>query len=321
MKKITTKLISFALVLSMVFSLSVPAFAAENYDSGTITNTQEDIEIARKAYAALTPEAKVIFEESLAYDAEMLKFHITYVDQNFTPPAPKPQTKSVAVAADPMKILMAELSGLGLPSAVLYSLKAMGAGMVTAIADGPLPVGDIMLAAATAGAVAVIAANWNVVSPKWNKIVSAFKKAFPNSATNIVNTFQSLAKNVQKVLTSTPSITVSGKSVTINGVKYNCTTKADSLTQNQQRNKKYFPAVLYGGTMYVNPIHSLFSSTAKLFMYANNSKVGRWATSAFYARGLCGGNNAIWHNTHSSSEGYFFHYHHPSYKNFHCWYL
>ena len=154
MKKLTTKVLSFILTLSMMFSLMVPAFAAENYDSeGTLSNTQESIDAAREAYAALTPEAKAIFDASLTYDTEMLKFHTTYVDQNFTPPAPRPQTRSAAAVADPMRVLMVELGGLGLPSAVLYSLKAMGAGMVAAIADGPLPVGDILLAAATASAV------------------------------------------------------------------------------------------------------------------------------------------------------------------------
>lgn len=199
MKKLTTKVLSFILTLSMIFSLAVPAFAAENYDSaGTLANTQEDIDAAREAYAALTPEAKTIFDASLVYDTEMLKFHTTYVDQNFTPPAPRPQTRSAAVAADPMRVLMAELSGLGLPSAVLYSLKAMGASMVAAFADGPLPVGEILLAAATASAVVVIAANWDVVSPKFNQITRAFQKAFSTAASNILSAFSKIKSDAKK---------------------------------------------------------------------------------------------------------------------------
>ncbi|HIX90499.1 MAG TPA: type II toxin-antitoxin system HicA family toxin [Candidatus Agathobaculum pullicola] len=199
MKKLTTKVLSFILTLSMMFSLMVPAFAAENYDSeGTLSNTQESIDAAREAYAALTPEAKAIFDASLTYDTEMLKFHTTYVDQNFTPPAPRPQTRSAAAVADPMRVLMVELGGLGLPSAVLYSLKAMGAGMVAAIADGPLPVGDILLAAATASAVVVIAANWDVVSPKFNQITRAFEKAFSTAASNISSAFSKIKSDAKK---------------------------------------------------------------------------------------------------------------------------
>lgn len=183
----------------MVFSLVVPAFAAENYGStGTSSsvNIQEDIDAAREAYVALTPEAKAIFDASLAYDSDMLKFHTTYVDKNFTPPAPKPQTRSAVAVADPMRVLMAQLGGLGLPSAVLYTLKAMGAGMVAAIADGPLPVGDILFAAATVSAVVVIAANWKTVSPQWSKIVAAFQKAFADSANNIIRAFNSLKSSI-----------------------------------------------------------------------------------------------------------------------------
>lgn len=197
MEKLTTKILSLILTLSMVFSLAVPAFAAEDYSSSESSiNSQEDIEAAREAYAALTPDAKAIFDASLANDPDMLQFHTTYVDQNFTPPAPKPQTRSVVAIADPMQVLMAQLSGLGLPSAVLYSLKAMGASMVAAIADGPLPVGDILLAAATASAVVVIAANWKTVSPQWSKIVAAFKKAFADFANNIISAFNSLKSSI-----------------------------------------------------------------------------------------------------------------------------
>jgi hypothetical protein len=93
---------------------------------------------------------------------------------------------------------MAELGGLGLPSAVLYSLNAMGAGMVAAIADGPLPVGDILLAATTASAVLVIAAHWDVVSPKFNQITRSFQKAFSTAASNILSAFSKIKSDAKK---------------------------------------------------------------------------------------------------------------------------
>lgn len=97
-----------------------------------------------------------------------------------------------------MRVLMAELSGLGLPSTVLYSLKAMGAGMVASIADGPLPVGEILLAAATASTAVVIAAHWKTVSPKFNQIVRAFQKAFSTAASNISSVFAKIKSDAQK---------------------------------------------------------------------------------------------------------------------------
>lgn len=320
------KVLSIMLVLAMTLSLCSTAFATEaGYDNVVDEiETVADIEPAKDAYDALTPEAKAVFNEALANDMELLQFHKTYVDPfsdiTFVPQQ-RASVMSVAAASDPMTVLNAQLALLSLPTSVVYTLTAMGAGMVAAIADGPLPIGDILLAAATVSAAVAIAANWNDVSPKWNSVVNAFKKAFAASATNVIGAFQTILQEVKGTLATTPSVTLSGKTITINGVKYTCSTKADSLTEQQKKDKKYFPAVLYNGTVYVDPLHSLTNATAKLFMYANNSKIGIWATSASYARGLCGGNSAIWHNTHSSSEGYFFHYHHPSYKNFHCWYL
>lgn len=321
MKKLTTKMISFILTLSMVLSLSVPAFATENYNIANTSDaigSQEEIEAAREAYSSLTPEAKAIFDASLANDPDMLKFHTTYVDENFTPPVPKIQTRSAMAAADPMSVLMTQLGGLGLPSAVLYSLKAMGAGMVASIADGPLPVGDILLAAATVSAAVVIVANWDTVAPKWDKIVNAFKKAFSDSATNVTKAFQSIFRDVQTKLETSPSITVSGRTVTINGVKYNCTTRADQLTQSQKKNKKYMPAVLYNDNVWVAASVSLTNSQALLIAKCNNSRAGVWATTSSYARGLCNGGRYDGGNT---SEGYYPHYHHITYTKFHCWFL
>lgn len=313
------KIVSILLVIAMGISLSTTAFAAEK--SNTEIITEEDVQLAKEAYDSLSTEAKKIFEDSLALDSEMMEFHKNYVDPSFKVKRDVLTIGTRAVATDPMTILTAQLAALSLPSAVVYSLKAMGAAMVAAIADGPLPIGDILLAAATASTVVVIAANWNTVSSKWSSIISAFKKAFSDSASNVVSAFSKIKSEINSTLKTSPCVTVSGKMVTINGVKYDCKTKADTLTSSQKKGKQYFPAVLYNGTVYVDSTHSLTTSTAKVFLYANNSKVGIWATSATYAKGLCGGNNAIWHNTHSSSEGYFYHYHHPTYKNFHCWYL
>ena len=128
----------------------------------------------------------------------MLQFHTTYVDQGFTPPVPIPKTRSAAAVEDPMRVLMKELNGLGLPLAVLYSLKAMGASMVASIADGPLPVGEIMFAAATASTIVVIAANWNSVSSKMDKIARAFQKAFSTAASNIASAFAKIKSETKK---------------------------------------------------------------------------------------------------------------------------
>lgn len=169
-----------------------------------------------------------------------------------------------------MTILSAQLAALSLPSAVVYSLKAMGAGMVAAIADGPLPIGDILLAAATVSAAVVIAANWNSISSKWTQIVAAFKKAFADSVNNVIKAFNSIKSDVNAELAANPVITVDKKKVTINGVLYNCTTRADQLTASQKQNKKYMPAVLYAGNVWVAANISLTNLQALVIAACNS---------------------------------------------------
>ena len=191
-------------LILLITALPVQVFGKNIVGVGTPTlsdtlGTQEEIEAARETYLALTPEVKAIFDASLVDDPKMLEFHLSYVDKSFTPPAAKVQARSAnAVVADPMRVLMEQLGGLGLPSSVLYSLKAMGAGMVAAIADGPLPIGDILLAAATASTAIVIAANWDQVAPKWDGIVRAFQKAFSKTASNVSAAFLKIKSDAKK---------------------------------------------------------------------------------------------------------------------------
>lgn len=193
------RILSIILVLAMTLSLCSTAFAAEPVGYDAEEATASDIELARDAYNSLSPEAKAIFEDALASDLEMLEFHKTYVDPNTDIEyAPIYSVRSAgAAAADPIAILNAEFVAMQLPQAVKYVLEAMGAGMVAAIGDGPLPIGDILLAAATVSAAVVIAANWKTIAPKWDRIVNAFKKAFSASVSNVIQAFESLRGDVQ----------------------------------------------------------------------------------------------------------------------------
>ena len=196
------KIVSAILSLVMTLSLCSPAFAVEyrakkEIGIGIETKAETDIELAKDAYTSLSPEAKAIFDATLVSDPELLAFHKNHVDPNCDIEVPPIVVHRAVAAADPMQILSAELNRLALPTAVMYSLMAMGAGMVAATADGPLLFGDILLAAATASAVIVLAAHWNKVSPRWNSIVYAFRKAFAASASNLISAFQTLQGDAQ----------------------------------------------------------------------------------------------------------------------------
>lgn len=200
MKRIRNSVISFLLAFSLVLSLSLSAFATEAFteDFPSIDVTQEEIALAKEAYNNLSPEAKVIFDASLASDSELLEFHLTYVDPNFSPP---PMAYTAAAAT----LVVNELSALGLPRAVVYAFKAMAASMTAAIADGPLPIGEILLAASTAAVVATVALSWNQVSPKWSKIVDVFKRAFSDTVSNIISAFGTLKADAEKEAASESS--------------------------------------------------------------------------------------------------------------------
>lgn len=205
MKKLTTKIISFILTLSMLFSLSVPIFAAESYSNTDFTDSivsQEEVEAAREAYSSLTPEAKAIFDASLASDKDALKFHKTYIDQNFALPVLKMRAVSVnavaVVKVDYVADLMNQLKLLNLPASVLSSLRAMGASIAVDIADGPLPVGTILVAASAAAVVTTMALNWDTVSPKIDKISKAFQSTFLKAAANISSAFAEIKSDAKK---------------------------------------------------------------------------------------------------------------------------
>lgn len=195
------KILSIVLALAMTLSLCSTAFAAEVRYDDVVDEviTAEDIEISKDVYDALSPEARAIFNDALARDMELLQFHKAYVDPSsdiVIAPQNRARAMAATAATDPMTVLNTQLALLSLPTSVVYTLKAMGAGMIAAIADGPLPVGEILLAAATVSAAVAIVANWQTVSPKWNSVVNAFKKAFAASATNVVSAFQTLRENV-----------------------------------------------------------------------------------------------------------------------------
>ena len=328
MKKMCKRLVCLFLVLTMVFVTNATAFAAEKVSYKKSIEKKDEVQIAKETYANLSPEAKVIFDGELAKDKELLEFHKTHVDPSYEKTSNssrtiygKVATYSVtrAVTTDPMTILSAKLAVLSLPSAVAYSLKAMGAGMVAAIADGPLPIGDILLAAAAVSAAIVIAVNWNEVCENWNSIVSAFRAAFAVSSSNVKSAFVTILSDVNAELAINPAITVDKKrkTVKVNGVTYLCNTRAAYLTKEDQKNIKYMLAYRTETEVWVATVE-LKDYQAKLIASFNRSDIGVWATSRSYASALCKNGRPC---TTGIGEGYYPHFHHIQYTAFHCWYL
>lgn len=323
MRMFTKRMMSVILSLTILVSISSPAFAIVNGESANQdVGTADEIQYAKEAYYALSPEAQAIFESSLANDPALAEFHRTYVDPSFTVSIQECSIAAVTTTVDPLAILNTQLAAIGgLPTAVLYNLKALGSGIVAAMADGPLLLGDIILAAATVSTAIVLAREWNSIYPKWNQVVTAFQKAFSQYATNIINAFSSIRNDINDELASNPCVTVSGRTITVNGTAYECKEKAESVTLLMKNLKDvYYPAYLSGGYVWVYPVN-IDINIAKAIMKLNSSKYGVFAINDFAAKGLCaklGG--AIGPESHGSGEGYWYHYHGASCDDAHCWF-
>lgn len=123
-------------------------------------------------------------------------------------------------------------------------------------------------------------------------------------------------------LKASPSISVSGMTITVNGTKYRCDERAEEAVYNmQRRNHYYYPAILYGGEVWVAPVE-IDRNTALEILKFNSRVAGVFAITNSRARGLCDSlGGAIFDNSHGSGSGYWDHYHARNYRNAHCWFI
>lgn len=188
MKRLTNQIISFILLIAMVCSLSVPAFAAIPekdifIDDGIVA------EAVREQCERLSPEAKSLFLQAISSDSELVSYYQKNIDSSFVPII---RHKRAIAASDPLKQLERNLKALSLPTAVVVSLMAVGSGFVAAAADGPLVFGDAYLAVTATGAAVVLGLHWSLVAPKFPDIVKAFQQCFKDSVSVITDVFGKL---------------------------------------------------------------------------------------------------------------------------------
>jgi|LSQX01.2.fsa_nt_gb hypothetical protein len=228
-KTVFTKVIVFMLSFALLFTtMSQSVLAA----SEAQTKEKQAVQLAKEVYEKLSPEAKQYFIDYMEDSSpDLLDFHKKNIDKKYVKPKVKqkaiptingiqanaPRAYAAVASANPLSILSTELIALNLPTAVRYTLMAMGGGLAAAGLDGPLPVGDIIAAIVAIGGVAVLAYYWDDISPKWNGIVNAFKKAFSSMASNITKAFTDIALKIEIAYVSSkiPSKLKSGDKVDI----------------------------------------------------------------------------------------------------------
>lgn len=265
MKKISSKLISFLLILMMLFTINVQAIEVSNYGSvNTIDSTNMDY--IKRAYEKLSPEAKRVFEKELISDPELLEFHIKYVDKDFKLPKNTNFNEDDRYCgicsmdvANPLTILKNNLASIeGLPVAVVYSCELLGASMVVALADDILPIGEILTAASTVELAVTCAICWASISDKFDDIVNAFTTAFSETVESVIGAFSSIeAQTMRKYYADNYPVSYVANTthIAVNAKSYICDTVAETYDfENDQEHKKYYIAKIYNGSVQICPI-------------------------------------------------------------------
>lgn len=210
MKKLTNRLISIILTLSMLCSLSVTSFAVSSPRSmEEYVVSQEEIDAAKQAFLSLTAQERWLYFETLktASDAE-IGFFETYIEPESLStrssfPAETPYMASVATLPREMvgivNELMRKIQQLpNIPPSVINCFRAVAVGIAADIADGPLPFGTIITIGASAALVTVVALNWKTVGPHMGKISKYFQNAFAQSASSIAKAFAEMTQDAKK---------------------------------------------------------------------------------------------------------------------------
>ena len=226
------KLLSAFLCLTLIFSLSVPAFAANsNYGTSAVTSLSFDeettIDALRNQCSSLSPEAKAIFLQAISNDPELAAYYKQYIDPTFS--RSRPTNFARAASSNPLNQLEKNLKALSLPTAVVVSLVAVGSGFIAAMADGPL--------ITVAGASLIMGLNWIVVSPQFPNIVSAFKKSFADSVSVITDVFDSLKAEAKATSSAKKKAEDAAKDVS-NTVKEKGSSDTVDLDQFKDKNGK-----------------------------------------------------------------------------------
>ena len=318
----------WGLALALVMLLLVPmrTLASGDYAVNWYygNGDYEAVEIAKMVYANLSAEEREIFLDSLNEGDELYEFHKEFIDTSFDKSQIVIVGRPNRGSKNPLLSLRAAIAALAIPVAMKYALNAMGVSLVGAVAEGALPVGKVLLAASAAAVATTAAIYWNKVEPKWGSIVSAFTKSFSRSKSSISSAFSSIKKDAAsnaKRLKKRVAISISGKDVYVKDTKYLCKTKADAMSKKQIEKGYYFVALVYRNQIYIDADHPVSFNVAKSVIMLNDGKVGIWATSQNKAKGVCSGPKAIFHDKHKGDGGYYYHYHHPQYKDAHCWFL
>lgn len=207
LKRFSKSFIALALVMSFIITNSIGVKASElpnfNLESYEDLYSQEELEhldklldlavsvdsseeeSLKELFENISPEAKSLFLEYLAYDETMLKTYNTYVDPQFKPEAIDSTTAMRAATPTNTQILStlsASLYALGLTETTVAAFVAVAAEIL--VATVAITAAIILAALVAYAAHEIIVGNWTEISGKWTQIKDAFASAFTSKVSS-----------------------------------------------------------------------------------------------------------------------------------------
>lgn len=315
--RVTTMVVAVAMLLSICISAIGESETFVNDE--VFSSDCESQNIYSEMFGSLSPEAKELFIYMIENNSELTRLHREYVDPEF-------ETEDVCVqtvaSTDILSNLQYELQLLSLPADVLYALDAVAASAVAAIADGILPIGEILTAFAIANAIKVVADNWTEISSKWSDIVKAFRTSLSDVSSSVDDEFTDVKESVETVQKCIHvSVDINNTRVRIDNSTYVCTTSAADLTKENAKKNLYFVAILSFNEREVlidldNPIDG---ATANAIVAANLTNVGVFCATEGAAKKIAG-MNPTYHHAHNDGWNYYQHYHRKVFPKCHIWF-
>lgn len=327
------KIISILLSLVMILSMSVPAFASSGNISAddtaelvfTVDVSMTSEEALLLAYENLTPEAKAIFEAAIANSPDVVQYHRSHIDASYE--IPQASIQSTTVSTDAVVLIQNGLTSMNVPVAVKEAMALFASGISAALADGPLPFGDIYAIAVAAYTAVVVAEHWDDIANLWDDIVELFQDVFDTISSEIADAMSSIEVDIEDEYSLPDTVTVAyaSRTFTISGTRYVCTILAENMGPTDNR---FYPAAILGNILYVCPTYIPFKY-ARAIIDTNIPKTGVFTKYMGAARSLCTGGTVIEHHGHVNqcpdyAANYFPHFHRVRGTvkyNTHAWYI
>lgn len=186
----------------MLFVPTANAFASSDIQDEEVINYEINLDeldgeltqgVLKENFDNMSEESKQIFLNEIKYDEELLNFHKENIDPSCTIQKPTRVKRSASALAQ----VRSGLQALNLPTPVYYSLVSFASSLVGAVADGPLPVGDI--AALGTGVVSAIAVGyyWDDIKGKVGSIKNVFARSFSKVGGNVRQAMDRMFSNAE----------------------------------------------------------------------------------------------------------------------------